>query len=114
MDSLWTWTRPSINTMTSAHTPAPCWTLTSDQRFSLPKLIHKQLIEAMGMISNIFIKALTSGEMFLDWNVFKKKKETDQVLWCRWSVSPGSPCPFTVMTLLPRGVCRDFHSVVFQ
>ncbi len=32
----------------------------------------------MGMISNIFIKALTSGEMFLDWNVKKKtnKKKT--------------------------------------
>lgn len=30
-DSLWTWTRPSINTTTSAHTPAPCWTLSSDQ-----------------------------------------------------------------------------------
>lgn len=63
-DALWTWTRPSTNTMTSAHTPAPCWTLSSDQRISLPKLIHKQFIEAMGMISNIFIKALTGGEMF--------------------------------------------------
>lgn len=30
-DSLWIWTRRSTNTTTSAHTHAPCWTLSSDQ-----------------------------------------------------------------------------------
>lgn len=86
-DILWTWTGPSTNTTTFARTPAPCWTLCNDKSISLPKLIHTQFIQAMEMISNIFIKALTSGEMFY-WNVKNKKtKDTqtqkmDQVSWC--------------------------------
>lgn len=75
MDSLWTWTRPSTNTTTSAHTPALCWTLSSDQHISLPKLIHKQFIQAMGMISNIFMKSFDQWRDILDWNVKKQQQQ---------------------------------------
>lgn len=83
MDDPWTWTRPSTNTMTSAHTPAPCWTLSSDQGISLPKLIHTQFIQAMGINSNIFIKAFCPVKKCFRLECRKKKKEKlDQVLWC--------------------------------
>lgn len=113
MDGLWTWTRPSTNTMTSAHTPAPCWTLSSDQGISLPKLIHTQFIQAMGINSNIFIKAFCPVKKCFRLECRKKKKKN----WTRycgvaWSLCPGSPCPFTVMTLLPGGICREFHSIL--
>ncbi len=114
MDSLWTWTRPSTNTMTSAHTPAPCWTLSSDQGISLPKPIHTQFIQAMGIISSIFKKKLfVQWRNVLDWNAEKLiKKNWTRYCGVAWSLRPGSPCPFTVMTPLPGGMCREFHRIL--
>ena len=72
MDGLWTWTRPSTNITTSAHTPAPCWTLSSDQSITLPKTdpyaVHSGNVEDFQYI----YKSFDQWGDVLDWNVNKK------------------------------------------
>lgn len=93
--SLWTWTGPSTNITTSARTPAPCWTPTSERRLNLPKPIHKQFIETRGWWENVF-----------NWNMSQCGLSPRSPL----PLHPLPPRPYPVMTLLPRSSGRDFHS----
>lgn len=96
MDSLWTWTGPSTNITTSARTPAPCWTPTSERRLNLPKPIHKQFIETRGVMGKTFLIGICHSVARAQDHPFPS------IL--------SLPRPYPVMTLLPRSSGRDFHS----
>lgn len=78
-DNLWIWTRPSTNTTTSAHTHAPCWTLSSDQSIIKTDPIRSSFRQ-WRWFPVYLLKLWPMGRCFrLE---CLKKKKLDQILWC--------------------------------
>lgn len=107
-DGLWTWTTPSTNTTPSAHTPAPCWTLSSESAFNCKNWSISRSFRQWDWFQYIY-KSFDHRGTVLDWNV----RQSCTRHWdTTWSHSPGPLCPSATIVMLLRCIHREFHCIL--